>query len=252
MERNEIAGKAMSEPNIDLDKPNAMGTLDRLTTNVAISIIAVVPTLLICIAMPWRLTGLLKRDDPEGRSGMLLSPGAFFPLCLLVSMITGALLTTPELASNNGSFLGPNLALSIQSSVSEGDIWGTIGIIMPIYAFTVLVGSVGLLLKPLAPRDWSLRVSLRAAFYVAGAFVAWVMLATSAIDIMRASSLSTQFVSLLPVLLPIPTLWVVLWMYFWFFRHGGELSFARSALLSVAMLVLMLVTIVALGMLSSL
>ena len=242
----------MSEPSIDLDKPNAMGTLDRLTTNVAISIIAVVPTLLTCIAMPWRLSKLLKRDDPEGRSGMLLSPGAFFPLSLLVSMITGALLTTPEMASTNGSFLGPNLALSIQSSVSEGDIWRTIGIVMPIYACVVLVGALGVLLKPWAHEDWDLRVSLRAIFYVSGAFIAWVMLATAVLDIVRVSTQNAQLLSTLIMVLPIPTLWIVLSMYFWFFRYDGKLSFVRSGLLSVAMFVLMLLSVVTLGTLSTL
>ena len=242
----------MSEPSLDLEKPNAMGTLDRLTTNVAISIIAVVPTLVTCIAMPWRLSKLLKRDDPEGRSGMLLSPGAFFPLSLLVSMITGALLTTPEMASTNGSFLGPNLALSIQSSVSEGDVWRTIGIVMPIYAYAVLVGTLGLLLKPWAHEDWTLRVSLRAMFYVSGAFIAWVMLSTAAIDIVRVSTQNAQLLSTITMVLPIPILWIVLWMYFWFFRYDGKLSLVRSGLLSVAMLVLMLLSVVALGTLASL
>ena len=66
---------------------------------------------------------------------MLLSPGAYFPLSLLVSMTAGAILTTPEIADYNGAYLGPDLALSIQAAMSEGDIWKTIAIIMPIYGF---------------------------------------------------------------------------------------------------------------------
>lgn len=225
--------------------------MDRITTNVAISLIAVVPTFLTCIFTPWRLCDLLKQDNPNGRSGILLSPGAFFPLSLLISMVAGALLTTPEIANNNGAFLGPNLALSILSSVSDGDVWRTVGIIMPIYAFTVLAGSLGLLLKRWARRDWSLLVSLRAVFYVAGAFVSWVILSTAAIDIVRASTQNYPLVETLTMLMTLPTLGVIFWMYFWFFRNGGELSLMRSGFLSAAMMALILFAIIALGVLSS-
>lgn len=239
----------MDETKLDLEKPNAAGALDRMTTNVAIALLAVVPTFLVCIATPWRLAGLLSADTPEGRSGMLLAPGAFFPLSLLVSMIAGAMLTTPELANNNGAFLGPQLALSIQETVSEGNIWKTIGTVMPIYAFAVLAGALGAVLAPLARYDWGLRVSLRAAFYVVGAFVSWVILSTAAIDIVRASTRNGQLVETMTMLMTIPTLGVIYWMYFWLFRNGGERSYLRSGLLSGLMLALLFAAVLAMGLL---
>lgn len=242
----------MDEPSLDLEKPNAVGALDRITTNVAISLIAVVPTFLTCILAPWRLSDLLNRDDPEGRSGMLLAPGAFLPLSLLLSMISGALLTTPEIAKNSGAFLGPNLALSIQSAVSDGDVWRAVGIIMPIYVFAVLAGSLGFLLKWWSHRDWTLRVSLRAVFYVLGAFVSWVILSTSVIDMVRASTQDPQLVGTLTMLITTPALGLIYWMYFWFFRNGGELSLIRSGLLSGAMMALLLFAIVLMGIFSDL
>jgi len=65
----------MSGPNVDLEKPNAIGGIDRLVTNFALSVIAVFPTFWTCIAMPWRLRPLLEKDEPDGRMGMLLAPG---------------------------------------------------------------------------------------------------------------------------------------------------------------------------------
>ena len=237
----------MDDPSLDLEKPNAVGALDRITTNVALSLIAVIPTFLTCIIAPWRLTGLLKGDDPEGRAGMRLAPGAFFPLCLLLSMIIGAQLTTPELARNNGAFLGPNLALSIQSAIADGDLWRTVSIVMPIYAFAVLTGTFGVIVKFWAHKDWTLRVSIRAAFYVFGVFVSWIILSTAAIDIVRASNGGAQVVEILMMLVPLPVLGAVFWMYFWFFRNDGELSYLRSGLLSLAMILLMFFALVALG-----
>lgn len=242
----------MSEPSLDLEKPNAVGALDRITTNVAISIVAVVPTFFTCIIMPWRVTPLLKRDDPEGRSGMLLAPGAFFPLSLLASLLAGALLTTPEIADNNGSFLGPNLALAIQSAISEGDVWRTVSIVMPIYVFAVFIGSLGVILKPFSHPDWSLRVSLRAVFYITGVFVSWIILTTAAFDLIRVSTGNADLVRLLMNLIPIPSLAVILWMYFWFFRNGGATSYVRSALLSVGMIALTFIAALVLAVFASL
>lgn len=242
----------MVEPSIDLEKPHAVGALDRLTTNVAISFVAVVPTLFVCAIKPWRLSELIRQDHPEGRSGMLLSPGAFFPLSMFLSLMAGALLTTPEIANNNGAFLGPGLALAIQSAVSEGDVWKVVAIIMPIYGFAVVVGSLGLVLNPLVGSDWSLRTSLRAVFYVTGTLVSWVVLTTAAIDLVRVYGGNTDLVSSLYLLIPLPTFGLIFWMYLWFFRSGDALSVVRSSVLSVMMILLMILSVIGLGTLATL
>ena len=225
----------MSGPNLDLEKSNAIGGLDRLVTNFAISAIAVLPTFWTCIVKPWRLTKLLDRDDPDGRMGMLLAPGAFFPLSLMVSFITAALLATPETVSNNGAFIGPGLALSVQSAASAGDLWKIIATIMPIYGTAVLIGLLGTVLKPWAHQDWTLRVSLRAAFYVTAVLVSWLMLTGAGIDLIRLSTGKNEIASVLYSILIVPTCGFVIWTYFWFFRNNGSVSWVRSGALSVAM-----------------
>jgi|GEM_PF-3060014 len=232
----------MSEPSLELDKPQAIATLDRLTTNVALSLVAVIPTFFVCILQPWRVAKLVRDDHPEGRSGMLLSPGAYFPLSLLVSMIAGAVLTTPEIADYNGAYLGPDLALSIQAAMSEGDIWKTIAIIMPIYGFAVLAGALGVILKVFASEDWSLRTSLRTVFYVVGTFVSWVILSTAAIDLVRVHSQNRDLVNTLNGIVPVLALGVMVWMFFWFFRKDGALSYVRSGILSIAMFFVMVLS----------
>lgn len=232
----------MPEPSLELDKPQAIATLDRLTTNVALSLVAVVPTFFVCILQPWRVSKLVREDHPEGRSGMLLSPGAYFPLSLLVSMTAGAVLTTPEIANYNGAYLGPDLALSIQAAMSEGDVWKTIAIIMPIYGFTILAGALGLVLKLFASKDWTLRTSLRSVFYVIGTLVSWVILSTAAIDLVRVHSQNPGLVNALTAIISVPVLGVMVWMFFWIFRNDGALSYVRSGLLSLAMFVVLAVS----------
>jgi len=230
----------MSGPSIDLEKPNAIGGLDKLVTNFAISAIAVIPTVLTCIVMPWRLTPLLDTEDPDGRIGMLLAPGAFFPLSLMVSFLLAGLLSTPETVSTNGAFIGPALALSVLSAASEGDIWKIIATIMPIYGVAVILGLVGMCLKPWAGQSWTLRVSLRAAFYIIATLISWMILTGAVIDLIRLSTNNHDLVSALYSFLVIPTAASVIWMYFWFFHNRGSITRTRSGILSVGMLGLIL------------
>ncbi len=233
----------MSGPSLELEKPNAIGGLDKLVTNFAISAIAVLPTFLICIFMPWRVRELLDRDEPDGRKGMLLAPGAFFPLSLLLSFMVAGLLATPETLSNNGAFIGPGLALAVKSAASEGNIWKIIATIMPIYGNAILIGVLGVLLKPWAYPNWTLRVSLRAAFYVVAVLVSWMILSSAVIDLIVVSTGNKAIQSAIYSKLLIPTIGYVIWVYFWFFRNGGAISWMRSGALSLAIFGFILGTI---------
>lgn len=224
----------MSGPSLDFEKPNLIGGLDRLVTNFAISAIAVFPTFFTCIAKPWRVRPLLDRDDPDGRMGMLLAPGAFFPLALMVSFIIAAVLATPETINTNGSYIGPDLAVAVQSAASEGNVWKIIATIMPIYGMAVFFGLLTTTLKPWAGQDWTLRVSLRAALYIIAVLTSWMILVTAVADLIQLSTGSYESASLIYKIVIAPTLGTIFWMYFWFFRNNGAVSKLRSAALSLA------------------
>lgn len=230
----------MSDPSFDLEKPNILGGLDKLATNFAIAIIAVIPTFLTCIVRPWRLRALIDHEELQGRKGFLLSPGPFFIFALFVSFILAALLSTPETIDYNGSYIGPDLAVAVQSAASEGNIWKLVGTIMPIYGTAVLLGLMGAVLKPWASQDWSLRMSLRAAFYVIGTLVSWLILTTAVIDLIRLHSGNNQIASTLYTLISIPTIIALIWMYAGFFRSEGAISKIRSGALGLAMFGLIL------------
>lgn len=241
----------MTGPSLDLEKPNLIGGLDRLVTNFAISAIAVFPTFITCIAKPWRMRPLLDWDDPEGRMGMLLAPGAFFPLALMVSFIIAALLATPETINTNGSYIGPDLAVAVQSAASEGDVWKIIATIMPIYGMAVFLGLLATALKPWAGEYWTLRVSLRASLYITGVLTSWMILVTAVADLIQLSTGSYKFASLLYKIVIFPTLGTIFWMYFWFFRNNGSVSKLRSGALSLAMAGLIFAVILGLNFLMS-
>ena len=95
----------MPSSDFDLQKPNILGGLDKLATHFGIAILAVFPTFLTCLIRPARLRPLIDRIEPEGRKGLLLSPGAFFFIALFVAFIIGALMSTPETLEYNGAYI---------------------------------------------------------------------------------------------------------------------------------------------------
>ena len=239
----------MSGPSLDLEKPNAIGGLDRLVTSFALSIIAVIPTFFTCITRPWRLKPLLEGDDPDGRIGTLLAPGAYFPLALILSFTLAAILATPETLAYNGSFIGPDLAVSVQSAAAEGNVWKIISTIMPIYGMAVFLGLLGTCLKPWAGESWSLRVSLRAAFYVIGTLTSWLILTTAVIDLIRLSTGSNDIPSLLYSLIIFPTVGALIWMYAGFHYDQETVSRRRSGVLGAATFGLLMAVIFAMDVL---
>ena len=236
----------MSGPDIDLEKPNVLGGLDRLATQTAIAILAVFPTFLTCVFRPSRLRPLIDKIEPDGRKGVLLSPGVFFFVALFVAFIIAAMMSTSETINYNGSYIGPDLAVSVQKAASEGNIWKLVGTILPIYGATIMLGLLGMILKPFAKQDWSLQTSIRAAFYVMGVLVSWMLLTTAVIDLIQLKAESGKNMSFLYGFAVVPAIATFLYMYAGFFRHGGALSWLRSILLAIAMfgLIFVLMTII--------
>jgi len=200
--------------------------------------------------MPWRLRPLLEKDEPDGRMGMLLAPGAFFPFALLVSLLVGAILSTPETVRNNGSFIGPDLAVSVQSAASEGDIWKIIATVMPLYGAAIYVGLVGLILRRWAGQDWTLRVSLRAAFYVMAVLISWIIVTTAIIDLIWLKTGNNDIFHISYIFVTLPALGFFFWLYFWFFRNDNATSNVKASALSLSMFVLMILPMVGIDLLT--
>lgn len=230
----------MPGPSIDLEKPNILGGLDKLATHFGLAIIAVFPTFLTCIIRPWRLWPLIDKDEPDGRKGILLSPGAFFFFALLVSFILAAILATPETLDYNGSYIGPDLAVAVQTAASDGDVWKLVATIMPMYGSAIVLGVLGFVLRPLVGPDWTLRVSLRAAFYVMGTLISWLLLVTTVADLVRLRTENDGMPSIIYGVSLLPTVAATIWIYAGIMRGSGAVSKAKSFILGLAMFGLVL------------
>jgi len=230
----------MPGPSIDLERPNILGGLDKLTTHFGIAIIAVFPTFFTCITRPWLLWPLIDKEEPDGRKGILLSPGAFFFFALLVSFIIAAMLATPETLDYNGSYIGPDLAVAVQKAASDGNVWKLIGTIMPIYGSAIVLGLLGFILRPWAGSGWTLRVNIRASLYVMGTLISWLLLVTTVADLARLHTRNDGIPPMVYRVSLIPTVATVIWIYAGFMRGSGAVSKGKSFVLGLAMFGLVL------------
>ncbi|MEO1247794.1 MAG: hypothetical protein AAFX56_19110 [Pseudomonadota bacterium] len=230
----------MTEPELELGQRNLIGALDRIVTHLALAMVAAVATLFVAIARPWRLAPLLSSDEPDGRDGVVLSPGAYLPLSLALVLLAAAAVTTPDTLQSNQGFLGPGLAVAVANAIAEGDVWKTLSIVLPIYAYAVCFGVLGRVLTPWAGAWWTLRTSLRAAFYQVATVVGWIVLSSAAIDAYRVASGNGDNWQLLYALNTIPIVGLSLWMYFWFFKSGESVSSLKAAALTLGIFALMM------------
>ncbi|NNU16555.1 hypothetical protein HK107_09505 [Parvularcula sp. ZS-1/3] len=171
----------MIEPQ-DFEERDAVGSIDRILVNFGLAIIAVLPTLVAVLLMPWKVAPLIEEQDPKGREGVLLGPGVFFLLCTTVVMLMIAVIVPEEAVEVNGAFIGPALALRVAEAVNEGDVWKTLSVIAPIYLLTTIFALVWMPLRLWFGPRFSLAVSLRIALYLTASIVSFIAITSVAID----------------------------------------------------------------------
>ncbi|MEM6513801.1 MAG: hypothetical protein AAF660_12370 [Pseudomonadota bacterium] len=230
----------MLEPEFETPRHGAVHTLDRWVTGIAVSTIAVLPTLGVLLLKPQRLAQKLTEAMPDGNDDRLLAPGALFPLSLIVTLFVSAMLTTPETLQSNAAFLGPGLAIAVQNAAASGDFWGVAATVLPIYGFAIGVGLVGGLLSPFIGPAWTLRTSVRAGLYATAGVTAWIILSSSFIDILRVRFGLYDLGQSLYAWNSLPIAALSIWMYFGFIRALGDHGKVKALVLAIAMLALIL------------
>jgi hypothetical protein len=224
---------------VDFEQKNALGTLDRFVTNIALAIVSVFPTFAIGIAQPWRLAPLIVNDVPEGRRGALLSPGAFFVVALTVVLVVAAVVSTEETLAWNGSLIGPDWAVSVASAAAEGNIWKTVSKIAPVFLVAVFWGIIGLGLKKWAGPWWTLRVSIRAAFYFVTILVSYAIFMSAIFDAVTVHLKKPEVSQFVYKVLPLTLILFIFWFYFWVFNSNENISEKRAFALSASLSILL-------------
>lgn len=226
----------MKEDDVDLESRNAIGGLDRLVTNISLAIVSVFPTFGVAILQPWKLVPQLASNPPDGRSGYLLSPGAYFPICLTVMLLIAALFATEETLASNGGAIGPGMAIAVAEAASSGNLWRTISILAPLYFIAVIAGVAAQIIRPFAGSWWTMRVSLRAALYQMTTSIGGIILSSAVIDLISVSNPGTGIGGQLYAMNEFIIFGMAWWIYFCFLKWSGKLSTLRALILSACIL----------------
>ncbi len=229
-----------SNDEIEIEKQSVLGGLDRFVTSIALAIVAVFPTFAFGIVKPWRLTPLIVNDEPEGRKGAILSPGAFFVVALTVVLVLAAVVSTEETLAWNGSMIGPDWAVSVASSAAEGNVWKTVSKITPVFLVAVFWGVIGASLKKWVGPWWTLRVSIRAAFYFVTILVSYAILMSAIFDAVTVHLNKPEVSQFAYKVLPLTLVFFISWFYFWVFNADDNMSGKRAFVLSAGMSILLL------------
>jgi len=242
--------------NIDITEQNIVGAIDRFATNIALAGLAIIPTFLIVILIPWRLTPMIADGRPDGRSGALLAPGVFFPLIVIISLLLLASMvpelapavveTTPsavneaEASSGNGrtTFIGGDDIRQMATAWQTGEVNQILLVLLPVFAVCVVSFAATAWIRVLVGNWWTVRTAIRSGFYIFGAFIG--LACVFALTVSRLD-LSDQLNALLSTITTFAILALFVWCYSGVFKAGGVKSIWRvigtSVLATASMLV---------------
>lgn len=131
----------MDDYDIDLEDKNVVGSIDRSIVNFGLVFLALVPTYFHLIFNPKSFVTLLRGEAIDGREGLRLGPGITFVFTILVLLGVGYLvrgLVSPvEIAGETGE-----PSSGIRSAVSEGNLWRSIIMSLPLYFAALLLGVI--------------------------------------------------------------------------------------------------------------
>ena len=222
--------------NINIAEKNIIGAIDRLATNIALAGLAIIPSCLIVIFMPWRLTPIITDDQAEGRTGSLLAPGVFFPLTMVSSMVLLASIV-PELASEaieiptnvenaaeapsdtkSVTFIGGDDIRLMAAAWRAGEIKQILLVFLPVFAVCVIASAATSWIRVLVGNWWTVRTAIRSGFYIYGALIGIASLSSLLISGLTLSNESNRLLSTIITFL-FPAFF--LWCYFGLLKAGG-------------------------------
>lgn len=225
----------MTNDNVDITEPNFIGAVDRITTNIALAGLALIPSIFIVAFTPWRLPPLIKGDTPEGRDGVLLAPGIFFLMIMTFSMLF-LVAAAPELAvvdpDRNGSNVltfSQNELASLKAGWQEGEVYQVLQFVMPVYILTIAAYAALIWLRFLIGPWWTMRSAVRLGFYQTGAIFGLISGIGGAVLL---AGFTLEQLNQINTLFLLTVLAVTLWNFFWVFKSGGA-SLKQSLMATV-------------------
>lgn len=235
------------------EERTAFGALDKLVVNGAMIAACVVPTMIIGLVTPWKLTPLITADEPTGRRGVILAPGLFFLVAIIGSVfLAGAAFTDAlsnpaavqsETVKKTATFFGTRDAMAVAQAVAQGEFTKVLLVIAPIFLLAVFSAVLSRSARPFLGAHWTLQASIRAWLYFTGIAISFIFLMFALAKLASAGSVIGNSLSG-----DVPMLLFLLYFFASIFRKGFEAPAVKTTAATgvcLVSLVLLLVSIIA-------
>ena len=227
----------------DLDRRDAVGSVNRIVMNVGFAVIGAIPTLVVALLTPWKLGPLVLDDEPLGRRGLLLAPGVYFLIALTVVMLFTAILIpgAEDVSAEPEPFVGPGFARAVLEAVEAGNLWKTLSVMAPIYVVALVLAVAIAGLRMIAGPWLTLERSMRLSLYLVTTLIGFAATAGAVIDALNRVVGDNPIVAALTAALGGAVLVTALYTSFFLFRQGPGVGVLRAAALSALTVLLFIV-----------
>lgn len=221
----------MKKIDLEAERKDIIGDLDRLLISIGMAIISLFPTYFYLIFRPKLLCSMLLGAEVDGRERLKLGPGITFILTIGVLLIVGYVVK--DIAAQNITPESSETARKgIRGSLSEGNIWRSVILSLPFYLSALAVGLIFHLSHMLFKKTSNLSQAVGIGLYV----VSTILLLIAGIG-MTSENLGGSETSLIISGILIVTLafLVLPWQFYSFSRHAFGNS--RGAALGISIFV---------------
>lgn len=154
----------MDPQDIDIEEKNFAGNVDRAVVNLGLVFLAIVPTYFYLVFRPKSMIPLLRGEEPHARHGLKLGPGLTFVFTILLLLAVGYFIR--DIAGDASSTADTARASSgIRAAVSEGNLWRSIILSLPLYFAALTVGVIIQLSHVIMRKKAELTHSISAGLY---------------------------------------------------------------------------------------
>ena len=235
----------MDQYDLDVEKKDVIGGLDRLLVNVGMSIIALFPTHYYLIFKPKILCPMLLGEEEDGREGLKLGPGVTFILSILFLLTMGFLFkdvgatnVDPEAVKKGGS--------GLRAAISEGNIWRSIVLSLPFYFAALVTGVIFFLTHRMFGVAANLAQSISIGLYMVSTFLFLIAFIGIPGESLSGENAVLVFIA---IYIFIKFLVIMPWQLFSFSRYAfgqnkgtaAAMAFASYILLFVAFFIVLLI-----------
>lgn len=233
----------MDPQDIDIEEKNFAGNIDRAVINLGLVCLAILPTYFHLIFRPKSMIPLLRGEEPDARHGLKLGPGLTFVLTILLLLAVGYFFRDVAAEASTTSET-PATSSGIRSAVSEGNLWRSVILSLPLYFAALTIGVIVHLSHMIMRKKADLTHSISTGLY--GLSTLLILIIPIGISSERFAGENSRPDIVFGVVI-VAIFAVLPWQVFNFSKHDYDVSTRSAAAIALLTLVLAVIAMMGFG-----